>query len=385
MSTIGPGFQKDAFQNDAFQWNDPPSAPSINVPVASTAYSGTLGLDATVTDGASMDSVPDTVFAAFEYDRNDGNWVAIGSGSVVASGGSSTYVWDITLFTPGFNYRVRAKATDQWSQESGWTTTGTFIIGPGFSAIFAVPATTDAYRNEVLADAPVAYYRLGETSGTVAKDASGNGHDGTYVGGVTLGAAGAVDDDDGAASFIATSYVDLGDVAALKPAYVTAELWLRTSGHSGMPIATPPSPYGYDIYINPTGTPRWELDGVLLPVTSSAPSQVVNDGAWHHLVGTYDGARGKLYLDSILVVDFSYAGGALEYAAGSVNINRRSDVGGQICTIDEVAIYATALSPTRIAAHYEAARRLKGPFVAETDVPSYYAESLVSGYSVRRI
>ncbi|MCP3918180.1 MAG: LamG domain-containing protein [bacterium] len=37
----------------------------------------------------------------------------------------------------------------------------------------------------------VAHYRLDETSGTVCADSSGNGNDGTYVGGVTLGAAGA--------------------------------------------------------------------------------------------------------------------------------------------------------------------------------------------------
>lgn len=44
--------------------------------------------------------------------------------------------------------------------------------------------------SEQLADGPLAAWPMDETSGTVMYDASGNGRDGEYVGGVTLGAAG---------------------------------------------------------------------------------------------------------------------------------------------------------------------------------------------------
>ena len=46
--------------------------------------------------------------------------------------------------------------------------------------------------NVLLADNPVAYWRLGEKSGKVAYDYSGNSNSGNYVGGLTLGHAGAV-------------------------------------------------------------------------------------------------------------------------------------------------------------------------------------------------
>ncbi|HXF56088.1 MAG TPA: PQQ-dependent sugar dehydrogenase, partial [Actinomycetota bacterium] len=52
------------------------------------------------------------------------------------------------------------------------------------------PPPTGPYRDEVLSDAPLGYWRLGEASGTTASDASGGGHDGTYLGGATLGAPG---------------------------------------------------------------------------------------------------------------------------------------------------------------------------------------------------
>ncbi len=52
-----------------------------------------------------------------------------------------------------------------------------------------------AYADVVLADSPLAYYRLGESSGTTMTDSSGNGRHGTYVGSPTLGAAGLVPGD----------------------------------------------------------------------------------------------------------------------------------------------------------------------------------------------
>lgn len=43
-----------------------------------------------------------------------------------------------------------------------------------------------AYSDIILADNPIAYWKLDEASGTIAADSSGNGHHGTYNGGVLL-------------------------------------------------------------------------------------------------------------------------------------------------------------------------------------------------------
>src|SRR6185369_12380878 len=57
------------------------------------------------------------------------------------------------------------------------------------------------YAAAVLADAPRAYWRLGETAGTIALDAAG-ADPGTYTGGVTLRQPGALPADvDTAAAF----------------------------------------------------------------------------------------------------------------------------------------------------------------------------------------
>lgn len=285
---------------------------------------------------------------------------------------------DIVSRVPGVSIRVRPDKTLEYGV---FVTPAPYALAAGNDAALMGPDWGNDYVSEVLADSPVAYYRLGEMSGTVAKDSSGNGRDGTYVGGVSLGRAGFVDDDDPAIlSDGTTGYVDLGDVAALKPAYVSAEVWVRTTDTNGMLVACPTGFYGYDIWIDAgTGKPRLELDGVNLPVTSGTSVTAINDGRPHHLVGTYDGARGKLYVDAVLVVDFAYAGGALQYAAGSVCINNRiGDSERRIAgTLDEVAIYDYALSADRIAAHYAAAHRRK---VIEIDADGYEDEVLAAGH-----
>lgn len=49
------------------------------------------------------------------------------------------------------------------------------------------------YFDEIMANAPLGYWRLGEpVGGAIAVDSSGNGRNGTYQGGVTLGALGAL-------------------------------------------------------------------------------------------------------------------------------------------------------------------------------------------------
>ena len=57
-----------------------------------------------------------------------------------------------------------------------------------------------SYDQTVLANAPAAYWRLGETSGTAAVDTSGKGNGGSYSGGVALASAGLINDPNTAAT-----------------------------------------------------------------------------------------------------------------------------------------------------------------------------------------
>src|SRR2546422_5200417 len=76
---------------------------------------------------------------------------------------------------------------------------GTALSACGGASTAASPTTPPSYRASVLADHPVAYWRLDEETGTVMVDASGNGNDGAYAGAVTLGQPGALASDGGTA------------------------------------------------------------------------------------------------------------------------------------------------------------------------------------------
>src|SRR6185503_9088440 len=86
---------------------------------------------------------------------------------------------------------------------------------------------------------------------------------------------------------------------------------------------------------------------------------VAPDTAWHHLVGTNDGSSARLYFDGTLVAGPSpapYAGGA---SAHPFWIGAGDDSGFADDTwpgsIDEVAVYGSALTATQVSNHKAAA------------------------------
>ena len=87
----------------------------------------------------------------------------------------------------------------------------------------------------MLADSPLAYWRLGETSGTTAADSSGNNRSGSYLASPSLNQPGAlVGDTNRAVGFNGSSqYVNVPYLAALNPAQLTVEAWVFPTGGQG--------------------------------------------------------------------------------------------------------------------------------------------------------
>jgi hypothetical protein len=223
------------------------------------------------------------------------------------------------------------------------------------------PPTGSGYQQAVLADGPVAYWRLGETSGTLADDAVGS-NDGTYTGGFTLGQPGALAGDSNTAITLngSSGYVNVGNKAALRPANVTFEAWVKPStvapddswiggvGNTGF--------NGYSLAMqNNVGQLKWTVrNGSSSTVSALGPS--IAAGTWHHVVGTHDGSQAKLYVDGVLedVRSAPFAlgyGVSVDFYLGAFDLNALRRWPG---SLDEVAIYSTALSATQIAAHYAA-------------------------------
>lgn len=229
-----------------------------------------------------------------------------------------------------------------------------------------VAVSSRTYRNQILFDGPVAYWRLDDTGLAVA-DFSGNGNVGTVVGGVAEGVMGAIrTDGDAAMAFDGLSgYVSVPDVAALEFAGVapfSLEAWVDPASvtATGLVICKdssilPRSGYRMTVSSQTVSISRLDVAGGGDVATSSAGS--VAAGAWTHCAATYDGVTLSILVNGALaastpssraipVLNTLFAIGAhpnpgilLPFAGG----------------IDEVAVYPYALTAAQALAHYNAA------------------------------
>ena len=215
-----------------------------------------------------------------------------------------------------------------------------------------------AYSTAVLADHPVAFYPLNETSGAVAHDASGNAHDGTYSN-ATLNQPGGVFGDvsgSGAASFAGTGSVTLPSSSDLSiTGNITLEAWVKTTATGLSLIGGYSSPYpfsGYALGIGQIvpGTPAyWNGSSWHSALTT------VNDGQWHQLVAVATDTSCTLFVDG--QADGAFAGNAQPQGSGGPKMlaAASSTYGPYIGSMEDAAIFASALSPAQVAAEYNAA------------------------------
>ncbi len=246
---------------------------------------------------------------------------------------------------------------------AGWTgaCTGTGTCTTTLTANASVTASFNpapsGYRAAVVGDSPVGFWRLGETSGTVASDAMG-GSAGAYRNGVALGAASLTSDPaDRAASFDgANDSVAVPSTANLSAkTAVTVEAWVRPSAlpGSGSFASVVTKAESYSLQFN---GPQLEFTtmkgGVRRRV--QAPAGTVVAGQQYHIVGTYDGTTQRLFVDGVLVASGSYSG-ALSTNGNPVVIGSWDTASEFLAgTIDDVAVYRKALSGRQVANHFSA-------------------------------
>jgi len=218
-----------------------------------------------------------------------------------------------------------------------------------------IPAAS-AYRDTVVADNPVAYWRLGEASGTVAGDLRG-GHPGTYAYNPSLAQPGALFNDSATSvGFDGTSqFVQIPSDASTNTATFSAEVWVRPTGGNGTyrgVITDRFYPRGYNLYLGGSGA--WEFW-----INSGSGMAVIGGGsstlnAWHHVVGTFDGSNAILYVNGVQVASTAVSSGYQSQAQAPIVIGQ-ADSGNNFYfpgQLQEAAIYSTALSTTQVQHHY---------------------------------
>lgn len=216
------------------------------------------------------------------------------------------------------------------------------------------------YRDAVLMDGAIGYWKLEETSGTSAASEVG-GYTGTITGGVTLNQGGIAGGK--AMRFNGTNgYITMGDVAAFEfTGTFTLEAWVRISTLGNFILSKSlSSTAGY--FLGVTGSGAFQFfaaTGAAAQIFSTTTPLAYNDGRLHHVVGTWDGttnANGvKLYVDGVRVVQTTAGAGtpaqnAAPFLIGAWDTTPALFFGG---VIDDVAIYSSALTAAQIAAHYQ--------------------------------
>lgn len=218
---------------------------------------------------------------------------------------------------------------------------------------------TDTYRAAVLADNPVAYYRLDETSGTTLVDASGNGRDGTYVALPPKGAPLAANTDGSSNAYANTGkHATVPYAAWMTTTALSLEFWINNPASLGTVLQRPPGVID-TWFVNiitggaGVGLVRFGYYNTAGGIDQSTNGTVdVMDGQTHHVVVTHDGGTTiSYYIDGVLDRSQSATSGLWAGANGHSDF-RITD--GAAWGLDEVAVYDYALDLTQVSAHYQA-------------------------------
>lgn len=285
---------------------------------------------------------------------------------------------------------------------SAATTTAVAVVIAGSAAAAAAPP---AYETAVKAGSPLVYYRMAETelpTLSTLRDASGREKHGSYstvAGVITQGQPSSIATDaadhsvssSGADAVASVLSPDLpaGDAAR------TVEAWYKSSTLAKQALVT----WGPMVANAAFGM---LVDGDKLVVTNQhqhayfiAPSNI-QDGAWHHLAITYDPAatpKYRGYVDGTPLALTVPADFPLDTTAplgteaaplmlGSWLNDPALNLNG---SLDEVAVYGSALAPEVLKSHYETANGIgcAGAGSAENEATSCVTANVVSQFAVR--
>ncbi len=241
------------------------------------------------------------------------------------------------------------------------------------SALTVLPPSEGLYQATVLADGPLAWWRLAETNGATAYDYAG-ANNGTYNH-VQLGLAGfnyLLEPDLGAGFGSLTnqnSYVSVNNTNGINfsgnsSAQFSVEAWFKGAAQTAVGAAIIDKGIGsggeqfaldcyyganYRFFVRDSGANYYDV------LSSSGP-----DGHWHHLVGECSSTAGTLllYVDGVLSASGSFTvNGLLLSNNVPVSIGSKQqdppNYDAQIVgSLADVAVYNYALSAARVQAHY---------------------------------
>jgi hypothetical protein len=232
-----------------------------------------------------------------------------------------------------------------------------------FDAQTLTPPSASSYADAVIADGPLGYWRLDDTTPALARDEMGQ-HDGSYSGACVLGVPGALGAGDTAVTFDAqTCEVDADTGPSFSfpnGASLTIELWadvtqIDASVRWLVSYKTPSAPdisYSLAIYdqmlwfemVNDTSSELY------MPMAPPSPG-------YHHIAVTVQPGEQRIYLDGTMAAQQAFPNPTLPPTSAALVFGHYARptltnfYGGRL---DEIAIYDRALTQAEIEAHLTA-------------------------------
>jgi hypothetical protein len=220
-----------------------------------------------------------------------------------------------------------------------------------------VQATT--YTEAVLADSPVAYWPLNDTSGTVATDLTGQ-YPGTYQGAPLLGQAGLLAGSESIApAFDGVDDRVTADALATRSDWpgFTLEIWVEVTQ-----TEVEEHPMSFNL-IGDSGpgllrdepTDRFKYRDAHGGATAFSTTVPTPDSSYYLAVTVDDSNRGTLYVDGL--AEATFVTGVRPPAAGMFTIGAEYDLDPTSFwhgRLEDAAVYDHALPAERVEAHYAA-------------------------------
>ncbi len=191
----------------------------------------------------------------------------------------------------------------------------------------------------------VGYWNFDEGSGTVAKDSSGNGNDGTFMGASPVWDRGKMN---GALRFNqANQAVNKTFSTSSVPAQLSISFWFNVDSINA-------STYRDMVAITNSDVGRFHLYGAGVNEIFWYPSihsgVAPTPGSWCFVVGSFDGSTSRIYIDGALKA----SGVTSPYTFLQMRVGSDGEVFNGL--IDDVRYYTRALSAAEIAALYNATK-----------------------------
>jgi len=280
------------------------------------------------------------------------------------NGGTSRYEasWDTTTLPDGPT-TIDARATDSDTNTTNATSVNVTVSNSG-----------SGYRDLVLGDGAWVYWHLGEAAGTTMVDELGD-NDQTYSGSPTLGQPGLIDDPDTAVSFDGTddrvALINSVEINREDPATTkTVEFWFSAGNVSNRQVILEQGSItrGMNVYLFGgrlyAGVYNTSSNGGDTPWGPVFLSGAVSTNTTYHVAVVFNQPADslQLYLNGTLADSSGNIGQLYPHSVSSIAAPRNwaryhdgAQNGGNYFfagTLDEFAIYPTALAPTAIAGHY---------------------------------